>query len=288
MVELKKRLHQLQHQSRNNDVSAMIPSILVMVGIQHAGYLLMKLAFTQRWTAMIGLDPMSEETCQLQRDGNERCGRADLFAFQCVSGFVFIVCGLYGIYVFHFDRSLPQSSTNDRLFGYHPLAAEITKLNLAYQIWDILISLTIPENCGWIMMIHHCVAAYLSYSGLSNNMMGYYATFFLGISEVSSIFLVLLDCAKYYEPTAIGFPFVQLVALASGGAFVVTFTLYRVILWWPTSMRLFHDVYSETAAGTPSQMRALRTWLVFNIPMGCLQLYWLGIILDKAKAVIMP
>jgi hypothetical protein len=292
MVEPRRRLPQPRHRHQSKDkMSAMIPYFLFMIGFQHAAYLLFRTAFESGWTAHVGLAPMADAVCQVERDNrnNGKCGRADLFAFQCVSGLVFVGCGLLGIVVFHGDRTLPQATTRDRLFGYHPWAAEITKLNLAYQIWDIIISLTIPENCGWIMMTHHVVAAYLCYSGLAYQMTGYYATFFLGISEVSSIFLVLLDCAKYFDPNATAFPFVKLVALASGGAFAVTFTLYRVILWWPTSIQLFRDVYSDTAtAGTPEQMRELKTWLFFNIPMGCLQLYWLAIILGEVKAVIIP
>lgn len=274
----------LQPDEVKRHVSEMIPSILVMIGIQHACYLAFRMAFTRGWTDLVGLTLMTNETCQTQQD-NEKCGRDDLFAFQCVSGVVFLICGGYGVYVWHVDRSLPKKTVADRLFGYHALAEEITKLNFAYQIWDILISLTIPENCEWIMMTHHTVAAYLAWSGLSNGMMGYYATFFLGISEVSSIFLVLLDCSKYYEPSAIGFPMVQLLALLSGAVFVVTFAYYRVALWWPTSIQLFRDVSTATS-GTPAQIRALRTWLVFNIPMGFLQLYWLGIILGEVKAVL--
>jgi TLC domain len=279
MVEPKRRLR--SHQSKVLDA---IPSVLIMVGMQHACYLLCRMAFEQGWTSLVGLSPMSNETCQKEQD-NKRCGRSDLFGFQCVSELLFLICGLYGFYVFHLDRSLPQKTIHDRLFGYHPLAEEITKINLAYQIWDILISLTIPENYEWIMMSHHVVAAFLCYSALSNNMLGYYATFFLGISEVSSIFLVLLDCAKYFEPTTVGFPMVKLVSLAAGIMFFITFAAYRVVLWWPTSIQLFRDVF-QTTSGTPSQMMALRTWLVFNIPMGCLQLYWLGIILSKAQSFI--
>jgi hypothetical protein len=140
------------------------------------------------------------------------------------------------------------------------------------------------------MMTHHIVAATVCWSVLSSQMLGYYALFFLGMSEVSSMFLVLLDMSKYFAPspnTLASF----IVETIAGPMFVLTFIYYRVVLWWKVSLAFYKDVESVTSSGRAEQLRPGRTWVLYMllllmVPMGLLQLYWLKLIGQEVKAVL--
>ena len=179
-----------------------------------------------------------------------------------------------------------------RLYAHNEVAQWITVINLAYQIWDFAVSLTIPEYCTMIMMSHHAAAGIVAWSGIYNDMLSYYALFFMGISEVSSIWLVSLDIAKYFvlPPGSLWQLFFQHV---TGPLFMGTFIFYRIILWWPCSFQLLRDVQEVVSTGKAVEARGagrvwiLYLWLALNFPLGLLQLYWLTLILEEAKNVVL-
>jgi hypothetical protein len=208
---------------------------------------------------------------------NEKCGRPDLFAFQIVSGIVFLIVSLLGLHAWYHHTTTTATiavtkkrysltTPASRLYGYQYESQMILVVNLSYQIWDFIISIgVIPEYCTTIMLLHHFVAALVAYYGLYNYMFSYYSIFFLGLSEVSSIFLVSLDLHKYFIPPTssilsssssytsplipsnLFFVYSQHVA---GPLFVVTFLYYRIILWYYVSRRLWDDVHSVTTTTT--------------------------------------
>lgn len=136
------------------------------------------------------------------------------------------------------------------------------------------------------MMCHHAAAAIVCYLCLDGYTLGPYSVFYLGLSEVSSIFLVLIDFTKYFQPIP-GTAMARVSDIA-GPAFVVCFIIYRVLLWWPNTFGLLRDVRYVSSTGRSEQLRPGRTWvlyllLVINIPLGFLQLYWLTIIFQEAR-----
>jgi TLC domain len=266
--------------------------VAIFVVLMQVGYIVLFHAFDRGLTSYIGFRPATPETCKGQPN-NAKCGRPDLFAFQTMSGLVFLFVGGWGLYLWHVAKSESVrrfTTPASRLYGYQTQAEWLTVVNLAYQLWDFAISLTIPEHCTAIMLTHHVVAATVSFSGVYNYMLGYYAAFFLGISEVSSIYLVSMDLSKYFEPLP-GTWFDFYVLHWTKPLFAITFIYYRVILWWPVSKRLFDDVRAVTSSGQAEALRPGRTWILYlwlglNLPMGILQLYWVTIILAKAYATL--
>jgi hypothetical protein len=136
-----------------------------------------------------------------------------------------------------------------------------------------------------ISPIHH-LALFL----FSSSVLNYYGIFYLGLSEVSSIFLVFVDLSKYFPPIP-GTLYDHFVGIVCGPMFVAGFTFYRVILWWPVSYRLFTDVYSVVTSGQAQKLRPGCSWVLYvflglNLPLGLLQLYWFTIILGEVCKVL--
>lgn len=113
------------------------------------------------------LPPSSPELCENQQE--ELCWRADLFAFEIVSGVALAWCGILGVWAWHIQRThLVPATPEGRLFGYLPEAHQLTALGTTFQVFDLCISLIIPEQRQPLFLCHHIMAATVSWYGLNN------------------------------------------------------------------------------------------------------------------------
>ena len=100
----------------------------------------------------------------------EKCSRPDLFAFQIVSGAAIAYCAASGFRSWHLSgrvhRKTP-ATPEGRLFGYLEEAENLAVINFTFQIWDFLVSLTIPEHRTTVFLCHHLAAAVVCWFSLS-------------------------------------------------------------------------------------------------------------------------
>lgn len=241
------------------------------------------------------LPPPASEYCANDTFGSRSsCTRADLFAFQISSGMAIATCGITGFRSWHIHRiahtAVPPTAAG-RLFGYIADAEFLAAINFTFQLWDFFISLLIPEMRTAIMLTHHLAASLLSYCSVKYGVLHYYGHFFLGLTEVSSIFLVVVDLAKYFPPVPETFYHHFVMSFAAPG-FVLSFFFYRFLYWWPVSYQLYKDVYTVTvktdqaARQRPGNVCVLYMYLILNLPLGLLQVYWLTVIAEQVQKVI--
>jgi hypothetical protein len=270
------------------------PLVLGGVALMHIIYRILYVGYENPTIASwLAIPAASSDYC-LAQGSNEKCGRPDLFAFQCISAMAFWTCGSLSFYHWHVTGLARQTrlmaSPDSRIYSGLPVTETIVAVNLTYQIWDFLVSLTIPEHCTLIMMTHHAIAAFVCWNVLASQMLGYYALFFLGMSEVSSMFLVLLDMSKYFAPAPNTLAHL-VVETVTGPLFVVAFIYYRVVLWWRVTFQFSQDVQHVVSTGTAERLRPGQTWtlyllLILTVPMGVLQLYWLTLIGKEVQATL--
>jgi len=222
--------------------------------------------------------------------GTVECSRPDLFAFQVSAGMAVIYCGIMGVVSWYITRQVHTkipATPEGRLYGYLPDNESIAAAQIVFQAWDFVISLFIAEHCTVIFLCHHLCAALLSWFSLRHQFLHYYGIFFLGLSEFSSMFLLFVDLANYFPPDQ-GTPTSFVLENFVMPGFAISFTLYRVILWWKVSLQLWKDAIHVLSTGKSEQYRprknyVLYIYLVSNIALGILQLYWFGLIVNEAK-----
>lgn len=272
-------------------VKRMAPLILAGWTILTAIYVTL-LAYFRDSSSILFLPSPADEFCA-DVSKNELCNRVDLFTFQVASGIALTTCGIIGFVIWHVTKrvhtQLP-STPEGRLFGYLPESELLAAINFTFQSWDFFVSLTIPEHATAIMLAHHIMAATVSWCSIRYTYLHYYGVFFLGLTEVSSIFLIYVDLAKYFPPVP-GTFYQQWVEYFTAPLFVICFLYYRVVLWWPESLRLFNDVRSVVASGRAQQLRPGATWVLYlflalNLPLGLLQLYWVTVIFEEARKAL--
>ena len=102
--------------------------------------------------------------------------------------------------------------------------------------------------------------------------------------------MIFIDLARFFPPE----PGTSYDAFANGicgPLFAVTFTVYRVILWWIVGYQMFSDIIAVLRNGTAQKMRPGRNHVLYvmmtlNLLLGLLQLYWFQIILVEAGKVL--
>jgi hypothetical protein len=120
--------------------------------------------------AFLQLPPSSPELCEnVVSDDDGKCWRADLFAFEVVSGVALVWSGVLGFWAWHVQRdNIVPATPEGRLFGYLPAAHQLTALGTTFQLFDLFVSVLIPEQRQPLFLCHHVMAATVSWYGLNN------------------------------------------------------------------------------------------------------------------------
>ena len=140
---------------------------------------------------LLQLPPSDPEFCQQeQNDGDTKeCWRADLFAFEVVSGVALSWCGYKGFMAWHVKRiqnDIPNTPEG-RLFGYIQEAHALTAVSTTFQLFDLAISLLIPEQRQLLFLAHHVMAAIVSWYGLNNQYFHYYGGEYCALGVLGKI-----------------------------------------------------------------------------------------------------
>ena len=250
----------------------------------------------------------SSEHCPT--DEEDGCVRPDLLAYKITSFLGMTVMGGLGLNYWYFSNQVRTLHNNNqqgaaqRLLSELPASDTINVTILCYQLFDLGVSLTIPEfRTDPIFLVHHLLAAWCAYASLEWQLFSYYSLYFGGCCELSSIFLVLAGMDDMFLLKALptvsknillqGFYQALPVAVeASKILFTLTFTYYRVVGWILWSYRGWKDALEIRQNGTLEKLRApgassvLTTFLILNVLLGGLQLYWFGIIVTKVMELI--
>lgn len=87
-----------------------------------------------------------------------------------VSGLALIWCGYKGFVAWHVKRihNRIPNTPEGRLFGYIEEGHVLTAVSTTFQLFDLGVSLLIPEQRQLLFLCHHIMAATVSWYGLNN------------------------------------------------------------------------------------------------------------------------
>mmetsp|Transcript_24616 Transcript_24616/g.55712 ORF Transcript_24616/g.55712 Transcript_24616/m.55712 type:complete len:301 (+) Transcript_24616:381-1283(+) len=231
------------------------------------------------------------------------CARRDLLAFQltCSTNLIYLgVTGFRSFYVTGTARSSVPQTPRGRYFGNNPavMLPEADRINAAivvFQGWDLVASVFFEEHRTPIMMTHHALALACGWFCLWYEVNPYYAVYFGGVSEFSSIFLVFAQSFEYFPPERLADPGTSLGAMLTGfqlfcqAGFVVTFFLFRILGWFRHSVSLMRDARYIVKHGLLERFSPGSGWFLYflitmSVLLGGLQIYWMhGIIVKLSE-----
>ena len=186
-----------------------------------------------------------------------------LIAFQFMA--------VYGSYIWLTD---PDFHKIDATWGYHPGAETILFSMLAIQSYDTPISLCIPELRQITFVLHHAVVLSLSILSLRYRAFYYYAVYFLGVIELSSPFLAVVDAARDYPKIAEKYPITNEICRVM---FAIVFYIVRIFGWFPVSYCFWRDalylLLNSDAAMHQMPKWVPAFWLFTHGFLTCLQVF---------------
>jgi hypothetical protein len=213
------------------------------------------------------------------------CTRPDLFAFQITAAIMQVFMAYHGLVYWHLYPRRHDKKTNttpeQRLFGKIPVAERLNVGILVFQTWDFVFSLFIPEHASPVFLAHHILTGATAYASLQYQLVHYYALYFGGCCEISSIFLVVCDYNLYFPVSAQHPAGWKLFVGVCQVAFVLTFVGYRILGWWYYSIQLWSDVQqvpkkqrNSRSSSIVAPTRLLNAFLTMDLVLGALQVHW--------------
>lgn len=192
-------------------------------------------------------------------------------AHQIVVLAPFLYLAVDGVWMWFFDPDFRKAFRDDKVFGSYAPAFRLVLTMFAFQIWDFTVTLVCKDLRAVQHLMHHGVTALLSLSGLLTGPDGfllYFAAYFLGVSEVSSVPLALMDLFKQNKTLAADFPVINEMVRVS---FAVLFLVIRCC-YWPFVMVDFWRSSFEVREQIPTATLIL--WYVASLGLTCLQYFW--------------
>mmetsp|Transcript_72129 Transcript_72129/g.191353 ORF Transcript_72129/g.191353 Transcript_72129/m.191353 type:complete len:212 (+) Transcript_72129:1-636(+) len=177
------------------------------------------------------------------------------------------------------------SSFPSRLHGAHsPVCTWLITFTLVYlsielilkamlQIWEGRI---VPKGQEIIQYLHHICTILLCIHCLSYAFLHYYAMFYIGISEGSSIPLGFMNLFKMSPTLAAKYPTLN---TAVSLCFCCSFLLIRVVWWMKVNLMYWVDMAplvgsANEAARSGVPLVHIYLWFFANIFLTAMQLYW--------------
>lgn len=198
-------------------------------------------------------------------------------AHQVVVVVPFVFLSVVGTWIWFFDPDYVEAFKEDKVYGNYPPCLRLVCVMFAFQVWDFCTTIVMSREVkGQAQHIaHHASSALLSGLGLISGPHGfltYFAPFFFGISEISSIPLAFMDLFKYSKELTATYPQTNEAVRIS---FAALFLLARCIYWPIVCVNFW--ITTLTHEGIPLWLEIL--WYFFNISLTLLQFYWGSLII---------
>eukprot|EP00900_Chrysochromulina_parva_P024276 jgi/Chrpa1/6482/Chrysochromulina_OHIO_Genome00001437-RA len=168
--------------------------------------------------------------------------------------------------------------------AYISFGEQIAMHMLSFQLYEIAACIPAPRLRGKFneLIGHHIITLVLSYLAYKHQAYHYWAPCFMGMPEISSVPLAVMDHLKNFKPLAQRFPNLN---EASQVIFSLLFLPIRGVYWPYSSVWFWKMSLATLSAG--SVLPA--TWVIYifcvaNVLMTALQWYWSSLILKGLYA----
>lgn len=212
---------------------------------------------------------------------------SDLMAFLVSAGGCVTYLAVAGVIAFYslFDVNDINVLASNAVYGESQFVRDHLIIPMiCYQGWNTIICLINNDLGDWLMVGHHLITCTLAICAL-HPFLHLDAIFFFGISEITSVPLTVLDIFKYDPSIRKKFGLVEVI---SQGFFVVMFFVIRVIYWNYYNFEFYSRVWPLLSHPSCHSRLVVGMYIVANVLLTLLQLYWAVLILQQVVAMLSP
>jgi hypothetical protein len=211
----------------------------------------------------------------------KKCRGSDLIAYELVGTLCVIYVTIAG-FVGYFDiNGMMDNKTiwDNKFYGYSTFIQDYLVIPmLCYQTWNLICCIIHNEFRNAPMIGHHVVTGMLAYFGLFPYAQ-YYALFYFGIAEITSIPLSAINIFKYLPHLSEKYPLLYNI---SKNSFAIGFFIVRIFIWPCVSYDLWFGCQDLLKTNKAHSRFVVNYFLFSNLFLTFLQFYWGYLILRKA------
>jgi len=204
--------------------------------------------------------------------------KAGLVAHQLCLIIPFLYSSYLGFKLFVFEEdatvaALGAGTYADRIYGNSAICWHMNRYFLGFQVYDLIATLFVPSLCKFEHILHHTLSMLTALAGTSGPMMQWYAPFYFGFVEVSSVPLAFVDLFRAVPPAPGGVLSAcnELVRVA----FALSFLPIRCYIF-PRQLLVYvyPDAYAAYMANDVRGPIALSWFVISGTMLSALQLFW--------------
>lgn len=195
--------------------------------------------------------------------------------YQITNFFFNVIIGALGLYYEYFVLpTLPAHQSTDTVdrIPYHENLYLFCAMQFGYQVWSLPVGLFLVKESSEMISHHIAVIFSTALSGFAVCGFRYYAPYFYGLMELSTIPLSIMNTFKDNRHWIKQYPFTYLVVR---GAFSFSFLYLRIYLWFWRGPFFLRDNFILFYT---RRMGLIKVFLFLQWSMcmflGCLQFYW--------------
>jgi hypothetical protein len=151
-------------------------------------------------------------------------------SYQITHFLVNLVLSITGLYLYYTVAKHSHHDTKIKVTGWEVEFAILCQIQLAYNLWALPAGIFYMQERNEMIGHHISVIGMSIISGFFTNGFRYYAPFFFGVIETSSVPLSIMNIFKSNHELSQKFP---ITSLAVTLVFASTFLYVRVYLWMP-------------------------------------------------------
>ena len=171
----------------------------------------------------------------------------------------------------------------ERVYAYSSAAQRLCVFQIAYESKNFCDSLI--HNDGALFLAHHLTTGIVS-ALATRPFLHLYSCFFLGWSEVSTVFLCVLVCFDDEH----GLPGLNkaypTIMTITGVLFAASFTLFRVLIWPVLNYYFWSDMWHIYVNGTVHSVPEWYLYMAISIGLSGLQIMWFKEIVNGAMDML--
>lgn len=245
------------HFIRDTVLPFIITSIIVLTVFYHSMLQLVQAKAPKSWNATV----QNKVTYQL----------TNLTVNACL--------GTVGLY--HFYYTLPDNpSLQEQVLGWQESLYPIAGLQIAYQLWAIVMGIFVVKESPAMILHHVCVILVSCMCSFMTIGFRYWTPFFLGMVELSSVPLAIMNTFKDYNVFIQQYPKVYFYVRL---AFAFSFLIVRWFMFAPRKYIFLRQCMWAILSSTSRRGRYYQVFMSFvwisAFFLWCLQVFWGTLIL---------
>jgi hypothetical protein len=194
----------------------------------------------------------------------------EAFTYSTLASAIVVGIATYGTHIYFEEGEYLSSTIQTRAYGESVRVNNLAAVMVAYQMWNTLCCLYLPQHRTIANMVHHLITVGLGLCLFNPTYIPWYQVFYLGVAELSGIPLSVVDIQRTWPSVVPSKTFQNLANIS----FALAFFWFRIVMWTYTSFFFWKDSLDMLSLNISHNPFMTKCFLAGSFPMTFLQYMW--------------